>query len=295
MVVMNSGISWCSGTLNAWVGCDPVSKGCDFCYAKALVDRLLQNFGHAFEDVKLHLHRLSQVDKMRPHRAADGTLSPYLCFVNSMSDFWHKDVPDNAIEKALEVFVEHPDTVFQILTKRPARMRERLAHHFANGIPSHIWIGVSIEDNEVAARANFLRRLKDQVGDFTAFLSVEPIVGPTDQIDFTGIDWVITGGESGPKARIMTREQLLPAVLGAKAAGCAVWHKQNGQIRSHPNLSEAPKKFGVMQQFAWLIENGWEHLSQEKGGATIDRATFREMPPAYHRLCEKLTPQPALI
>lgn len=291
LVVLRSGISWCSGTLNAWVGCDKVSAGCDNCYAEALVNRIMpSSFGHRFEDVRLHLKRLDQLSKMKPHKDADGRLTPYLSFVNSMSDFWHDAVPDEAIHKALDAFEAHPKTIFQVLTKRPIRARKILVGRYSNsGVPANIWIGASVEDNRVAARLNILRSIRERTGGGgTFFASVEPIIGPTDQVDFEGIGWVITGGESGARARIMERPWLVSALERAQEAGAAIWHKQSGQPRSHPNLSEAPASPKITERFRWLVENGWEKLPEEKGGATIDKRTYREFPPSYHALTKEL-------
>jgi protein gp37 len=283
MVVLNSGISWCSGTLNAWVGCTPVSAGCDNCYAASLVGRGF--FGHRFEDVKLHLNRLQQLGKMKAHRAPDGTLSPFLCFVNSMSDFFHEQVPDDAIHTALDAFERHPTTIMQILTKRPIRARKILVDRYGNsGMPANFWCGVSVEDNRVAGRLNILRTIKERTGGtMTAFASVEPIVGPTDALDFSGIDWAIFGGESGPKARIMELAWLTAGIDHAKAAGSAVWLKQHGQIKSNPLLRHAPEDRNLKDRFQWLVDNGLEILPLEKGGATLEgKVTYRQFPPHYH-------------
>ncbi len=160
-----------------------------------------------------------------------------------------------------------------------------LTERYGNSdVPANMWIGFSVEDNRVAARLNVLRSIKERTGGgMTAFVSVEPIVGPTDQIDFTGIDWVIIGGESGPNARVMQREWLLPAIENAQKAGARIWLKQHGTMHSHPNLSEAPGQ-KITERFKWLVEHGWEVLPDEKGGATVDRATYRDLPLSYDQL-----------
>jgi len=121
----------------------------------------------------------------------------------------------------------------------------------------------------------------------TAFTSIEPIIGPTDALDLSELDWAITGGESGAGARTMRREWLMPPIEQAQRRGVRLWHKQSGTIRSHPNLSAAPAG-GVNARFRWLIENGYELLPKEKGGATVDRVTHRDLPLAYDRLTAKL-------
>lgn len=290
MVVYNSGISWCTGTLNPWVGCKAVSEGCRHCYAKAMVEnaRYGSVFGHPFEEVKLHLGRLDQIRKFRPIFSG-GRLLPPLIFMNSMSDFFLEDVPDTAVHQALDSMEAAPGVVFQVLSKRPVRARKVLADRYGGkGVPDHMWFGFSVESNEVRGRVDILRKIKDRVGSLVAFLSIEPIVGPTDLIDLAGVDWVITGGESGPKARVMNRSWLLPPVELAVKAGISVWHKQSGQPRSHPNILEAPQELGIKAQFQWLVDNGREHLPAEKGGATIDGKTYRRFPPAYAKVAERL-------
>jgi protein gp37 len=286
MVVLNSGISWCSGTLNPWVGCRKVSDGCKFCYAEELVQRM-PSFGHDFADVKLHMKRLAEIRRMKPHVHPDDTRTPYLAFVNSMSDFFFEDVPDENIHTALDAFEAAPQTIFQVLTKRPIRARKVLVGRYGNGgIPPNVWMGVSAEDNRVAKRLDILRSIKDRTGGGgTFFVSVEPIVGPTDKLDFSGLSWVITGGESGPNARTMEREWLMPAIHRAQWHRAALWHKQNGNVASHPNIGEVPDRITQSSdKFRWLRDHGFEVLPQEKGGATVDKQTYREMPAHYHEL-----------
>jgi len=283
MTVIGSNISWTHSTWNLAIGCTKVSAGCDHCYAEELVNRS-GTFKQRFDQVVLKLDRLSHVRKFRPLVDPETTrLMPHMVFVNSMSDFWHSDIPDETIGQILDVMEQHPETIFQILTKRPVRARKLLADRYrGKGIPPHIWIGVSAEDNRVAGRLNIMRRLREQVGSGTFFVSVEPIVGPTDKLDLTGIAWTITGGESGPRARKMEKPWLMAAIDQAQRQGSALWHKQNGTTQSHPNLDQVPgriKRPG--DQFRWLRENGWEVLAAEKGGATVDKQTYRALPDAF--------------
>jgi protein gp37 len=247
-------------------------------------------FGHKFEDVKLHPHRLADVRKFGPRTGADGRKAPRRIFVNSMSDMLHDAIPDDLLNKTFDVMEGAPETVFMILSKRPIRARKFLVDRYhGRGLPEHIWFGFSIESNEVAGRMNVLRSIKERIGSMTAFVSVEPIIGPTDQINFEGCDMAVTGGESGPRARTMLREWLLPAMEGIRKSGAALYHKQNGTMRSHPNLGEAPAHLGITQRFAWLVANKYEVLAEvEKGGATVDFSVYREFPPVYYRMKEAL-------
>jgi hypothetical protein len=250
-----------------------------------MVNRMPHIFGPSFSDIRLHPDRLQHVTKFRPRPDGQGGVLPHLVFTNSMSDWAHEKIPDAFIHQTFDIMEQHPHAIFQLLSKRPIRARKLLVGRYGNtGVPDNIWPGFTVEDNRVAARADILRSIQDRTGPMTAFLSVEPIVGPTDKIDFTGLSWIITGGESGPGARVMERSWLMPAIEQAKTKGIALWHKQSGQMRSHPNWKDVPAGMGVNAGFAWLIDNGFELLAGEKGGATVDRRTYRELPPHFHQL-----------
>jgi protein gp37 len=124
-----------------------------------------------------------------------------MVFVNSMSDLFHHDVPDDYVVTVFEIMLGADWHIYQVLTKRPARAAKfwnRYQAHFGlEKIPAHIWIGTSIESAGVAYRARHLRTVDAEI----RFLSCEPLLGPLDQLDLTGIHWVIGGGESGPNAR----------------------------------------------------------------------------------------------
>lgn len=285
MTVLGTGISWTNSTWGLAIGCNKVSAGCENCYAETLVHRL-PHFKQKFDEVRLHLDRLKDVRKFTPKLGPDNQVLPHMVFVNSLSDFWHDAIPDEVIWQILDVMEAHPRIIFQILTKRPIRARKLLVQRYgSNGIPSHIWMGVSVEDNRVAPRLAIWRSIKERTGSATLFASVEPIVGPTDALDFTGIDWAIFGGESGPAARIMHKDWLLAGIENAQRAGAAIWLKQHGQIRSNPLLGKAPYQLGVTAKFKWLVDHGLEKLPDEKGGATLDDGvTHRELPPQFHAL-----------
>jgi protein gp37 len=288
MTTIGTAISWTNSTWNPWRGCIAVSAGCDHCYARTLVE---QRWGQRFDQVLVQLdQRLRDIRKFRP-LVDKGGLLPHLVFVNSLSDFFFEQVEDRDIHRTLDALEQHKHVGWQILTKRPIRARKLLVARYGNsGIPPHIWIGVSAEDNRVARRLDIMRSIRDRTGGGgTFFVSVEPIVGPTDQLNFDGMDWVITGGESGAGARVMERSWLTAAIERAFRDGCAVWHKQNGTIASHPNLDRVPPGLKrPTDRLRWLAENGWELLPGEKGGATLDQRTFREFPRAYHEQKEAM-------
>jgi protein gp37 len=237
VTVLRSNISWTTGTLNLTVGCTRVSAACGNFYANDLVHRLWG--GGFFENLEFHPQRLNDLRKFAPARNAAGELDPRMVFVNSMSDFWHEKIPADFIHRALDAFEQHPQTIIQILTKRPGPMRRYVVDRYGNsGVPAHIWLGVTCEDNRVKRSLDLLRGLKDRVGDFTAFASIEPITASCDEIDLTAIDWVLTGGESGPKARPMRFEWLEQANEKALAARIPLHFKQYGHQRNNPLVQE---------------------------------------------------------
>lgn len=294
MTVYNSGISWCTGTLNLTVGCTKVSAACDNCYAETLVHRNFMPGGPDFEKLKFFPQRLGDLRRFAPAKNAAGEVEPKMVFVNSLSDFWHEQIGDDFIHRALDAFEQHPKVIVQILTKRPVRMRKLISDRYGNrGVPENFWLGVSCEDNRVKGRLNILRRLKDQVGEFTAFTSVEPIVAPCDELDFTGLDWVLTGGESGGHARMMQFEWLEQANEKAIGAGIALHFKQYGTVQSNPVVGQLQRneKLSAAKAFKLAVDRGLELAPDEKGGATYKGRVIQEKPPAFHRLKTKLNPQ----
>jgi protein gp37 len=292
VTVLRSNISWTTGTLNLTVGCTRVSAACDNCYANDLVHRLMG--GGFFENLEFYPQRLNDLRKFAPTWNAAGELEPKMVFVNSLSDFWHEKIPADFIHRALDAFEQHPRTIIQILTKRPGTMRRYVVDRYGNSsVPAHIWLGVTCEDNRVKRSLDLLRGLKDRVGDFTAFTSIEPITAPCDQIDLTGIDWVLTGGESGPKARPMQFEWLEQANEKALTAAIPLHFKQYGHQRNNPLVREIRMRGGV-PPISWTralqiaAERGQELAPTEKGGATYKGRVYHEKPKHWHQLKAEL-------
>jgi protein gp37 len=210
-----SKIEWTESTWNPVTGCTKISPGCDHCYAERLAKRLKamgqRNYANGFE-VTLHEHML------------DAPLSwkkPQIIFVNSMSDLFHKKVPIDFISKTFQVMHLADQHIFQVLTKRAARL-EKIVHSLSWA--EHIWMGVSVESAEYAFRIDHLRRTPAHV----KFLSLEPLIGPIPNLNLMGIDWVIVGGESGPGARPMEREWVLEIQEQCQRAGVPFFFKQWG-------------------------------------------------------------------
>ena len=141
--------------------------------------------------------------------------------MNSMSDLFHRDVPDDFIGRVFDSMVRADWHIYQILTKRPqrlARLAERLPW------PAHVWVGVSVESNEYNWRTDFLRRVPASV----RFVSAEPLLGSVDEIDLEGIHWVISGGESGAGFRRCDPEWVRAIRDRCLQEGVAFFHKQWG-------------------------------------------------------------------
>jgi protein gp37 len=252
--------------------------------------------GGFFENLDFYPKRLNDLRKFAPARNAAGELEPKMVFVNSLSDFWHEKIPADFIHRALDAFEQHPRTIMQILTKRPGRMRRFMFERYANrGIPANIWLGVTCEDNRVRRGLDLLRDVKDRIGDFTAFTSIEPITAPCDQIDLTGIDWVLTGGESGSKARPMQFEWLEQANEKALTAAIPLHFKQYDHPRNNP-LVQAIVARGRFDRgkISWTralqisVERGQKLAATEKGGATYKGRVYHEKPKHWHQLKAEL-------
>ena len=190
--MQRSQIEWTDATWNPVTGCTQVSPGCAHCYAKTFAERFRGVPGHPYErgfDLQLRPERLDQ-----PLRWA----KPRTIFVNSMSDLFHAEVPEDYIREVFEVMEAAGQHRFQVLTKRGDRLAA-LAPSLP--WPAHVWMGVSVENQRWTSRIDYLRETPAAV----KFLSCEPLLGPLD-LKLDGIDWVIVGGESGPGARPMEPE-----------------------------------------------------------------------------------------
>jgi protein gp37 len=215
-----SAIEWTEMTWNPVSGCTKVSPGCVNCYAERMAKRLKAMGAARYHDgFALRTHEAALEEPLR-------WKSPRKVFVNSMSDLFHKDVPLEFIQRAFDVMAQCSQHQFQILTKRAARLRE-LAPAL-NWAPN-IWMGVSVEDQKRARRAVDLSAVPAQI----RFLSVEPLLGPIDELPLDGIHWVIVGGESGPGARPIERQWVEALLKQCRARGVAFFFKQWGGVQKH--------------------------------------------------------------
>lgn len=268
-----SAIEWTDATWNAVTGCTPVSAGCDHCYAQTLaLGKLAKVYGARLPVVDTPENRADTFAvRLWPERL-DQPLrwkAPRTIFVNSMSDFFHVDVPEDFQDRQMAVMALSSRHQYQVLTKRPGRALrylkalgtpagfERLEAGARavgytlrfEGIPlvswpiPNVWLGATVEDQDAAFRVDQLRQCPAAV----RFLSCEPLIGPLE-IDLTGIHWLIAGGESGPGYRPVNPDWIRSLRDQCQAAGVAFHFKQ------------------------------WGGRTSKSGGRTLDGRTWDEMP-----------------
>jgi protein gp37 len=213
-----SAIEWTEATWNPVTGCSKVSPGCAHCDAETFAERWRGTPGHPYEqgfDLRLWPGRLEQ-----PLR----WVRPRMIFVNPMSDLFHEDIPADVIGQVFEVMLRADQHTFQVLTKWHERLLE-LAPDLC--WPDNVWMGVSIENRRFVHRADALR----QVPAAVRFISAEPLLGPLDGLDLSGIDWLICGGESGPRHRPVKIEWIRDLRDRCNAEDVAFFFKQWGGRR----------------------------------------------------------------
>lgn len=212
-----SSIEWTEMTWNPTTGCSKISAGCKYCYAEVMTRRL-QAMG---------IEKYQDGFAIRTHESALNIpytwKKPKVVFVNSMSDLFHPEVPLAFIKRVFEVMNNTPQHTYQVLTKRASRLFE--IHEQLNWT-DNIWMGVSVEDERVTDRIDFLRATNAK----TKFLSCEPLIGPLYNINLQNIDWVIVGGESGRKSRPMNELWVWDIKQQCDEQGAAFFFKQWGGV-----------------------------------------------------------------
>ena len=211
-----SAIEWTEQTWNPTTGCTKISPGCAHCYAETMAKRLQAIGAHGYENgFKLSLIEARLVQPVKRKK-------PTMYFVNSMSDLFHEDVPDDYLDDIFNVISSTNRHTYQILTKRAERMRDYLVN---KKIPDNIWLGVTVENREHGLpRIDFLRRIDAKI----RFLSCEPLLQDLGVVDLAGIHWVIAGGESGAKARPMNKQWVVSLKDECKKQNVAFFFKQWG-------------------------------------------------------------------
>lgn len=212
-----STIEWTEATWNPVTGCSKVSAGCLHCYAERMAARLQamgqKNYRNGFL-VTCHPQMLELPKRWK---------KPRLIFVNSMGDLFHEQVPLAFVQQCFAVMRETPQHTYQLLTKRSRRLAE-----VAGDLvwPANLWMGVTVESQAEVKRIIDLRRVSAAV----RFLSIEPLLGPIKKLDLSGINWVIVGGESGPKARPIKEEWVVAIRDQCLQDGVAFFFKQWGGV-----------------------------------------------------------------
>jgi protein gp37 len=238
-----STIEWTDATWNPVTGCTQISAGCDNCYALRFAERWRGIPGHPYEqgfDLRIWENRLEVPLTWK---------NPKMIFVNSMSDLFHHQIPDEYIMRVFDVMSRAHWHTFQVLTKRSPRLA-KLASQL--DWPNNVWMGVSIEEDRFAWRANHLRSVPASV----RFISAEPLLGPLPSLQLDGIHWLITGGESGPSARKCKGDWVRELRDHCQASGVAYFHKQ------------------------------WGGKTPKSGGRLLDGRTWDEYPVDLNRLPE---------
>lgn len=212
-----SRIEWTESTWNPVVGCTKISAGCKHCYAETMARRLqamgVPGYEQGFKKVRTLPFRLHEPLLRR---------QPTVYFVNSMSDLFHKDVPESFIDRVFDVMAQCPQHTFQVLTKRAERLSDYTQERI---VSDNVWLGVSVENKRHGVpRIAHLRSAKAK----TRFLSVEPLLEDVGKLDLSGINWVIVGGESGHGARPMKESWALNVKRQCEEQGVDFFFKQWG-------------------------------------------------------------------
>ncbi len=216
-MAQGSGIEWTESTWNPVTGCTKISPGCKHCYAERMAMRLQAmgqpNYERGFKlSLQEHMLELPLTWK-----------KPQTIFVNSMSDLFHKEVPDDFIRRVFDIMSRASWHTFQVLTKRAERLQS-LCRDLK--WPDNIWVGVSVESRKYLERINCLRKVPARV----RFISFEPLLEHLGEINLTAIDWVIVGGESGPGARPMEPSWVVEIREQSLEAGVPFFFKQWGGV-----------------------------------------------------------------
>lgn len=259
----NSSIEWTEATWNPIVGCTIISPGCTNCYAMRMARRL-EAMGQP---------KYAGTTRMSGGRAKwngvvridEGALTlpanwkaGRIIFVNSMSDLFHDGVPLDFIKRVFQTMKATPQHTYQILTKRAERLEE-ISGEF--DWPANVWMGVSVENATYAYRIDHLRRTPAAV----RFLSLEPLLGPLEDLDLAEINWVIAGGESGPGARAMK-----------------------------PDWVRSIRDQCSNQRIAFHFKQ-WGGVNKKKAGRTLDGRTWDELPRERQRKTPRQRPGAQMI
>lgn len=264
----STGIEWTQHTWNPFVGCTIVSAGCRKCYAMAMARRLEGSGVPSYKGTIAKgawsgvVNRSSDTTMRKPLNIAE----PSLIFVNSMSDFWHENAADAWRHEALDIMRQTPRHRYQALTKRPENIAPIMERMGLTSLPDNLWLGATLEDHRVAERAPILAAAPARL----RFLSIEPITAHVGPLELDGIHWVITGGESGPGARVCKGDWVREVRDQCVARSIPFFHKQWGSYPSNPLVHERGLSIAEATRLD-PVENG-------KGGGLLDGDLWRQFP-----------------
>jgi len=255
-MAFESTIEWTESTWNPVTGCTKISPGCKHCYAETFAERWRGIPGHPYEqgfDLKLWPRRLEMPLMWK---------EPRTIFVNSMSDLFHKDVPDSFVSRVFDVMERAAWHSFQLLTKRTERFAQWSEKTFHSGRkprrgrkrwPRNVWAGVSVESQDYVARIEHLIQVPADI----RFLSVEPLLSPVKikPSHLKRIQWVIVGGESGSQARPMNPDWARDVRDQCLAANVPFFFKQWG-----------------------VFDSRGQRRGKKASGRVLDGRTWDEMP-----------------
>lgn len=221
-------IEWTDATWNPVAGCTILTAGCTNCYAMRMAARLEAMGVEKYRGLTRKTGRRNVwIGKVRVDENSlnipKSWSKPRKVFVNSMSDLFHEDVSTEFIARVWQTMKDTPRHTYQILTKRPDRMAEILSKAPFDILPN-VWLGTSVEDDRVLYRLDEIRKVPAAI----RFVSLEPLIGSVGTGDFSGIQWAIVGGESGPQAREMKHEWVREIKAMCKRSGTAFFFKQWG-------------------------------------------------------------------
>lgn len=225
-------IAWTDHTFNPWMGCVKVSAGCANCYAERLThDRMGLRLWGPNSDRQVTKAPWKNVRTWNAAAKRDAVRRRVFCA--SLCDVFEDHPTANATRPALwDLIRECASLDWQLLTKRPQRIAANLPADWGHEGWPHVWLGTSVEDMRVADRVDHLRGIPAVV----RFISYEPALGPLDDLDITGIDWVIYGGESGPGHRAEDKAWARSMHAKCNATGAAFFHKQSSGYRTEMGI-----------------------------------------------------------
>ena len=273
-----TGIEWTDHTWNPFIGCSKISDGCHNCYAIRTAYRLKSFNNPHYKNVvskkndkvnwtgKINLNSQNVLNK--PNKIQNDSI----IFVNSMSDFFHSNVEFKNQKMALEVMMENSRHQFQVLTKRPENIQKFLNKAKMKKFPDNVWIGTTVEGQKVKDRIQILKKIKARI----KFLSIEPLIDDIGNVSFKGIDWIITGGESGPNARVMKIDWLRKCRDIATRDNVPHFFKQFGKPTNNPLYWRKVKGVYIPRDNAIQYVNKNDPIG--KGGSKLDGRHWKEMP-----------------